>query len=145
MTRWSQECFGSSTIAGDNKLASEADCDHICTGKAGEKCGAGSRLSSWEYGIIAADDTTTIPGASTTTTTTTAATPSPTSSAKEWKSIGCYFDGKGGRAFPNPHADEVPGGSKNMTNVGCTATCEKLGYNLAGTECVVYSGFASRC
>jgi len=144
-SRWSQECFGSSTIAGDNKLASEADCSNVCTGKAGEKCGGGSRLSSWEYGVIAADDTTTIPGASTTTATTTAATPSPTSAAKEWKSLGCYFDGQGGRALPNGHADEVPGGYKNMTNVGCTSTCEKLGFTLAGTEYVVVSGLAIKC
>ena len=143
--RWSQECFGSSTIAGENKLAAEADCSNICTGRPGEKCGGSSRLSAWEYGPIAAGDTTTIPVASTTTTPATVANPSPTSSNKEWKSLGCYFDGQGGRALPNGHADEVPGGYKNMTNVGCTATCEKLGFTLAGTEYVFVSGIAIKC
>lgn len=137
-TEWSQECFGSNTIAGANKLAVEADCSYACKGNSGEKCGAGSRLSAWEYGPIAADGTTTNPVASpTTTSTTTLATvvaPSPTSAHKEWKSIGCYFDGREGRTFPVGHADEVPGGSKNMTNAGCTATCESFGFTLAGSE-----------
>ena len=137
-TEYSKECFGSSSIGGDNKLAAEDDCSFVCSGGPGEKCGGSYRLSAWEYGPISSDDTTTIPVPSTTTVPVVTPSPSPTkANAPQWKSLGCYFDGKGGRAFPAGHADEVPGGSTNMTNAGCTATCERLGFKLAGTE---YSG-----
>lgn len=139
-SEWSIECHGSNTIGGGNKLAaSDDDCNMDCSGKAGEKCGGSARLSAWEYGELAAgDDATTSPPSPTTTsasaTVAPTVAPTPTTPSLQWKALGCYSDGQDGRAFTNPQTEEVVGGFANMTNAGCTSTCQKLGFTFAGTE-----------
>jgi hypothetical protein len=133
---WSRECFGSNTINGNNELAADSGCNMDCAGKAGEKCGGSARLSAWEYGAIENGDTTTLTAASTTTASASVVTPSPSPSSRprEWKSLGCLYDNRGGRVFTNPQSNEVAGGPRNMTNAGCNAACQSLGFRYAGTQ-----------
>lgn len=114
------ECYGANYLSKTAINATLTDCNMPCNGNASEYCGAGNRINLYASG-------TTIPG------------PKPSAKAPaipvNWNSLGCYTDSVQGRSLS--HGQNVPGGSKNMTNANCAAACFAAGYNIAGTE---YSG-----
>lgn len=107
------ECYCDNFIH-TRTTAPESDCNMPCAGNAGEKCGAGNRLSLYSNGATMIDAI--------------APTLKTTGLPAGWSFQGCLSD-KTQKTLP--YLIHLP---TNNTNEGCMAQCQKFGYNAAGTE-----------
>lgn len=48
-TEYGRECWCGSTLQASSAVAAESDCSFPCSGDVGQKCGAGNRLSVYQW------------------------------------------------------------------------------------------------
>ncbi|QUC17769.1 uncharacterized protein UV8b_02010 [Ustilaginoidea virens] len=111
-TEYSSQCFCGSQLATGGVEAAAADCSMACGGNGTQPCGGPNRLTLWKSSQVTG--------------------PSVNPGTGNWTSIGCYSEGKTGRALSQVFS--VPGAE--MTVAKCTAACRaaNAGNVLAGVE-----------
>jgi WSC domain len=114
-TEYARECYCGNTFSIGSVPASPSDCNFPCMGNPGEICGAGLRLSVYQYnaGVAAVDPPT---------------TPVP-SLPNGWGSQGCWIDGVNGRILTHEENN-----NNGLTIESCVTICSGLGYTIAGLE-----------
>ncbi|CAI6333534.1 unnamed protein product [Periconia digitata] len=102
------QCFCGATIS--STRLSDAECSFPCNGDKNQTCGGFSRLSVWKDSTVKQNTALPI----------------------DYKSLGCWTEGTGGRALGENQANNVNG--SELTTDKCLEACGEQGFAYAGTE-----------
>ncbi|KAI9891811.1 MAG: hypothetical protein M1814_002376 [Vezdaea aestivalis] len=103
------QCFCGASVGGI-LAADPTECKLACTGDKNKTCGGNDRLSIYSDPTFPIVDSTSI---------------------SDYKPLGCYSEGIGGRSLAFPMNSVFGDG---LTNEKCLGACKAAGYPLAGTE-----------
>jgi hypothetical protein len=134
------ECYCDNSLhnGGGPAVDGNAGCDMACNGNSAETCGGPNRLDMYSYTASGTGSTSTTSqsGSSssstigtTSTTGTTSSAPTATGLPAGWAYKGCWVDQAYGRILAVSEPDD-----STLTVASCVATCNGLGYSVAGME-----------
>jgi Domain of unknown function (DUF1996)/WSC domain len=116
-TEYAQECYCASTLASSSTFRPASECSLACKGDASQKCGGSARLSLWNNTNYIAPR-------------------NPPTPNNQFSYIGCFTEGKTGRALgaTAKNAAFTTSDSGAMTVEKCASICFNKGYSWMGVE-----------
>ncbi|ERF69122.1 hypothetical protein EPUS_01078 [Endocarpon pusillum Z07020] len=116
-TEYSQECYCASTLASRSTFSPQSDCSLPCKGDPSQRCGGNARLSLWNNTNYIAPR-------------------NPPTPNNQFSYIGCFTEGKTGRALGATARNTAYSKSDltAMTVEVCASICFNKGYNWMGVE-----------
>lgn len=125
-TEYGAECWCNDNrgVMNGGAQVPSSECSMPCQANPQQFCGAGNRLSVYQYN---GTPTSGEPTPSSSPSATPSAAPTPVG---DFKYAGCYVDGINGRVLPI--GGDIPGSTVSVES--CSAACESKGYEVAGME-----------
>ena len=116
-TEYAQECYCASTLASGSTFRPASECSLTCKGDASQNCGGAGRLSLWNNTNYIAPR-------------------NPATPNSQFSYIGCFTEGKGGRALGATarNAAFATSDAAAMTVDKCASICFNKGYSWMGVE-----------